>query len=84
VVAPVLQVLPVTALDVSSTLPPAQNVVGPTAVITGADGMGLGIAEPLTAALVQPFTVCLTLYDPVFVTVIEGVVCPLLHNNVPL
>jgi hypothetical protein len=35
VVAPVLQVFPVAKLDVSVTLPPAQKVSGPLAVITG-------------------------------------------------
>jgi hypothetical protein len=35
VVAPLLQMLPEAALEVSVTLPPWQNVVGPFAVIVG-------------------------------------------------
>jgi len=38
VVAPVFHTLPVVALDVSVTLPPAQKVVAPPALIVGADG----------------------------------------------
>jgi len=40
VVAPLDQVFPVADEDVNVTLPPAQNVVGPPAVITGAAGPG--------------------------------------------
>lgn len=40
VVAPFDQVLPVADEDVNVTVPPAQNVVGPSAVITGAAGPG--------------------------------------------
>jgi hypothetical protein len=40
VVAPFDQVLPVAAEDVKVTLPPAQKVVGPLAVMVGVDGIG--------------------------------------------
>ena len=43
VVSPVLQVLPDDALEVSTTLPPAQNVVGPPALMVGAEGIGLTV-----------------------------------------
>ena len=43
-----------------------------------------GAAVPLPAALVQPFTVCVTVYVPAAVTVMGLVVAPLLQNNVPV
>ena len=45
-------------------------------VTTGADGTANGAAIPDPAALVQPPTVCVTVYVPVVVTVIEAVVAP--------
>ena len=47
-------------------------------------GVGFGAAVPLPAGLVQPFTVCVTVYVPGVVTVIVAVVAPVLHNNVPV
>jgi hypothetical protein len=44
----------------------------------------LGAAIPVPAGLVQPLTVCVTVYVPPPVTVIEEVVAPLLHNNAPV
>ena len=38
----------------------------------------------LPAALIHPFTVCVTVYVPPVVTVIDAVVAPLLHNNDPV
>ena len=46
-------------------------------------GIGFGAATPLFAGLIQPFTVCVTVYVPADITVIDVVVAPLLHNNVP-
>jgi len=43
VVAPVDHELPDTELDVNVTLPPAQNVVGPTAEIVGVAGKALTV-----------------------------------------
>ena len=43
VVAPVLQVFPVALDDVSVTLPPVQNVVGPLAEIVGVAGAGFTV-----------------------------------------
>lgn len=55
-----------------------------TTSTVGAGGIGLGAAIPLLSELVQPFTDCVTVYVPGVVTVIDGVVAPLLHNNDPL
>ena len=50
----------------------------------GADGISFGAATPLPEGLVQPFTVCVTVYVPAVVTVIDEVVAPLLHNKEPV
>jgi len=55
-----------------------------TTVTTGVDGTAAGAAVAEPAALVQPFTVCVTLYDPALETVIDGVVAPVFHANVPV
>jgi len=55
-----------------------------TTVTTGADGIAFGAVTPLPEGLVHPFTVCVTVYVPAVVTVIDEVVAPLLHNNEPL
>ena len=47
-------------------------------------GVGLGAAVPLPTGLVHPFTVCVTVYTPAVVTVIEGVVAPVLHKSEPV
>ena len=47
--------LPVALLEVSVTLPPAQNVVGPPALTVGVAGIGLTVTVvAVEAALVQP------------------------------
>ena len=43
VVAPLLQVLPVAALDVSVTLPPSQKVVAPDVLTVGVAGTGFTV-----------------------------------------
>jgi hypothetical protein len=53
-------------------------------VIVGAVGMTFGSDKPLAAGLVQPFTVCVAVYEAVSVTVIDVVIAPLLHNNDPV
>src|SRR4029078_4959676 len=50
----------------------------------GADGIAFGVATPLPGRLVHPFSVCVTLYVPAVVTVIDEVVAPLLHNKEPV
>ena len=71
-----------------SRVPPAMvdNTVFPQLSdtdTTGIAGIVLGdtIADP--GALVQPFTVCVTLYDPGVSTVMLLVVSPLIHNKEP-
>ena len=85
VVAPLLHKFLVLTLDVNVTLPPAQNGMEPLTVITGGCGTIFGRDVPLPAVrLVHPFTVCVTEYVALFVTVIAGVVAPLLHNTEPV
>jgi hypothetical protein len=50
----------------------------------GAVGIVFGAAVPLPDGLVHPLTVCVTVYVPPVVTVMDGVVAPLLHNNEPV
>jgi hypothetical protein len=53
--------LPVALLDVSVTLPPVQNVVGPPGVIVGVGGVGLTVTlVAAEAALEQPLFVTTT------------------------
>ena len=53
--------LPVALDDVSVTLPPAQNVVGPPGVIVGVDGIALTVTVVAAdAELVQPLVVTVT------------------------
>src|SRR6185295_17808411 len=67
---------------------PAVNVELPqllTTVTVGAETLAFnGAAIPVPAELVHPFTFCVTLYVPAEVTVIEGVVAPVFHNNEPV
>jgi len=55
-----------------------------TTVTTGAVGIAFGAATPLPEGLVQPFSVCVTVYVPAVVTVMDEVIVPLLHNNEPV
>ena len=53
--------LPLALLDVSVTLPPVQNVVGPPGVIVGVAGAGLTVTlVGVEAALLQPEVVTIT------------------------
>ncbi len=62
---------------VSVTLPPAQNVVGPPAVIP-AVGLALTVTVVSAAAVLQPFaSVTITPYAPAALTVMACVVAPL-------
>jgi uncharacterized protein YqjF (DUF2071 family) len=66
---------------------PAVNTELPQLLTTdtvGADGVVFGAAVPLPAALVHPSIVWVTEYVPPVVTVIDGVIAPLLHNNDPV
>ena len=66
----------------------AVNTELPQLLTTPTDGDGTeefkGAAMPLPCGLVQPFTVCVTVYVPAIVTVIDVVVAPVLHNNDPV
>jgi len=55
-----------------------------TTVTVGVAGNVLGAAVPEPATLVQPSTVCVTVYVPAVLTIMEEVVAPVLHNNVPV
>ena len=54
-----------------------------TTFTEGVAGVVFGAAVPEPAELVQPSTVCVTVYVPALITVIDGVVSVVLHNNVP-
>ena len=80
VVAPVLHSsVPAAAVDKVDVLLQLS-----TTVTTGAAGVVFGAAVPLPAALVQPFTVVVTVYVPAMLTVIEDVDSPVLHSSVPV
>ena len=67
--------------------PVAVNTEEPQLSVTetvGATGIEIGAAVPEPAALVQPETVCVTVYDPAEETVIEGVVAPVDQRTVPV
>jgi hypothetical protein len=55
-----------------------------TTVTSGAAGPGAGLAIPDPVALVQPPTVCVTVYVPATETVIDEIVAPFDHKNEPL
>jgi Cu/Ag efflux protein CusF len=77
VVAPVDQTLPVADEDVSTTLPPAQKVKGPPAVMVGAEGNAVTLTVvPAEVADVQPPLVTATVYVPDVDTVMDCVVAP--------
>lgn len=54
-----------------------------TTVTTGVAGTEAGAAVPDPSGLVQPLIVCVTVYVPGVVTVIEVVISPVLHNIEP-
>ena len=56
--------MPLALLDVSSTLPPVQKVVGPPGVMVGVAGIGFTTTLVVPAAEVQPLTVTVTEYVP--------------------
>ena len=69
------------AADVDNVDVPSQLF---TTFTEGADGVVFGAAIPDPAALVQPSTVCVTVYVPALLTVIDEEVSVVLHNNVPV
>jgi hypothetical protein len=80
VVAPLDQRYELAPEAVSVTLPPAQNVVAPLAVMA-AVGSGFTVTVVAAEVLLQPFaSVTVTLYDPLAVTLIDCVVAPFDHR----
>ena len=80
VVAPLLHKSePVKSEAVNNELPQLS-----TTVTVGVSGVVFGVATPLPSALVQPFTVCVTVYVPGADTVIADEVAALLHNREPV
>ena len=63
------------------------NVEVPTQLFTtvtiGVDGVAFGAATPEPDALVQPFTVCVTVYVPAALVVIDDDTSDMLHSKVP-
>ena len=51
--------------------------------VTITDGIAFGEDTPLPIGLAQPSTVLFTVIVPAVVTVMEGVVAPVLHNMLP-
>ena len=84
-----------TVIDAAVALPVLHNNVPAALVVNtddpqlsvtvtiGVEGTAFGAATPEPAALTQPFTVCVTLYDPAVDTVIDDVAAPVLQNIVP-
>ena len=61
VAPPGVHTLAVAELEVSTTLPPVQNVVGPPGVMVGAEGSGFTVTVvPAEAAELQPAVVTTT------------------------
>lgn len=68
--------LPVAMVEVKTTLPPWQKVVGPPAEMVGA-GLGLTVTVVVGDVAEQLFPlVTVTVYDPPVLTVMDCVVCP--------
>ena len=82
VVAPVLHnKVPVKFDAVSNDVPSQLSVT----VTVGANGALPGFAIPLPGPDVHPAPRdCVTVYVPAVVTVIDGVISPVLHNKVPV
>jgi hypothetical protein len=63
--------------EVSVTLPPAQNVVAPPALIVGVAGIAFTVTEvPVDAAELHPPDVTTTVYVPVAVALYVLLVAP--------
>ena len=56
VVAPLLQTLPITELEVKTTFPPVQKVVAPLAAIVGVVGNAFTVTAVALEVAEQPFT----------------------------
>src|SRR6266550_912004 len=82
VAAPLLHAYDEADEAVRVTAPPAQNVVGPPAVIVGV-GSGLTVTVVAAEVAVQPFaSVTVTVNEPDVLTLIDCAVAPLDHKYV--
>ena len=79
VVAPFDHVFPLAAEEVRTTEPPAQNVVGPPAVMVGTGGSGFTVTVVAADVSEQVPFETVTLKVPLAVTVIDCVVAPFDH-----
>ena len=69
--------MPLDALEVSTTLPPVQNVVADPALMVGVAGIALTVTVvPALAELEHPLTVDTTVYTPLAVTLYVVLVAP--------
>jgi hypothetical protein len=75
VAPPGLHTFPEALLLVSTTLPPAQKVVGPPALMVGV-GKGLTVTVVPVLVALQPLLVTVTLNVPLLLTVMLWVVAP--------
>ena len=87
--------MPIAPLQLSLTVGPVNVVVpvqspvvllivtGPEQVILGAVMSAIGAATPEPEALTHPLTVCVSVYVPALLTLIDDVVAVVLHNRVP-
>jgi hypothetical protein len=84
VVAPFDHTLFVGEEDVSTTLLPEQNVVGPPAEMVGTAGIGFTVTViAVEGSDVQPPDVFVTVYVPEADTVIDGLAAPVDHIRLP-
>ena len=70
---------PVKPLAVNTEFPQLSETV-----TIGIAGIVFGAEVPVPAELMHPLRVCVAVYVAAFVTVIEGVVAPVLHNIEPV
>lgn len=75
-----LQVLFIGLLDDKITFPPAQNELGPLAVIVGVSGIGVTEIAIDVVGELQPLAPCVDKeYVPLELTIIEDVISPVLQ-----
>jgi hypothetical protein len=78
--APVFQVLLVALLELNVTLPPAQNVLGPFAVMLGVGGKGFTVRLTVAVGELHPFAPCTdNEYVPDVETIMTCVLSPVLQ-----